>query len=231
MIVCAPGGCTTDCCLAPVTTVTTTPMPTCASFHCPSGTKIKPLAKNIGCVAGCTPSTCCNAIVTTLTTTPCRTTTQTTTPVLTCAGFHCQAPQILRPQPGMLVCSAGGCTAQTCCLAPVTTVTTTPAPTFTTTPVPTCAHFACPSGTSIKPLAKHIGCTGGKCTSSLCCNLIITTVTTTPVPTCAGFHCSSPMTLRPQPGMLTCAGGCTSNTCCLAPVTTVTTTPVPTCTS
>merc|ERR1711912_79183 len=81
-IVCAYGHCCAKtCCEAIITTVTTTPAPTCKGFTCPDGSKL--IGDDVVCAGGkCCAKTCCEAIITTVTTTPAP---------LTCLSFTCPA--------------------------------------------------------------------------------------------------------------------------------------------
>merc|ERR1719160_2349384 len=71
----------------------------------------------------------------------------------------------LRLQPGRLMCAAGGCTAQHCCLMP----TTTPKAPCTTVIASTCAGFVCPAPMSIRLQPGRLTCAAGGCTAQHCC--------------------------------------------------------------
>jgi hypothetical protein len=114
-VVCASGHCdTATCCkvLPPpcttvkITTVTTTPAPTCDGYACPDGYSAN--AGSTVCGMGkCNTATCCAVILTTVTTTPAPN---------TCATFACPASYF--PKGGVILCDNPGdphCCKKTCC--------------------------------------------------------------------------------------------------------------------
>merc|ERR1719316_1022557 len=104
--------CGRDVCCTIVTTVTTTPGPTCDGFTCPKGWSKNANADNIPCAAGkCNMATCCNQnpctthVITTVTTTP--GTTVTTTPAPTCGDFTCPKGWSKNAKSDTITCATG----------------------------------------------------------------------------------------------------------------------------